>query len=75
MKTRIRYYSSGDGDAGAIALFGSMILLGLTLLVAYCTHIWWIIGMLMADQPLYGGKIAIALLGVFFPPFGVVHGI
>lgn len=74
MRTRIRYHSSG-GDAGALAMFGTFGAIGLAAVAAYFTHIWWIIGMLMADQPLYGGKVAIAILGLFVPPFGVLHGI
>jgi hypothetical protein len=42
---------------------------------AFIQHCLWTIGLLMADATPAAGKIAIAVLGIFVPPFGALHGV
>ncbi len=68
---RVRHESDGSGDGAALA--GCLVMvLGFA---AYVRHCWWTLTMLMADAPLYGGKVVIAIGGILFPPFGVLHGV
>lgn len=42
---------------------------------AFIRHCWWTLTLLMSDAPLTAGKAALALLGVFVPPLGALHGV
>jgi hypothetical protein len=43
--------------------------------VAWITHIIWVIGKLAGPVGITGGQIALAFLGTFVPPIGVIHGV
>ena len=43
-------------------------------LVAWITHVVWIIAALASSGGATGGQIALGLMGAFMPPVGVVHG-
>lgn len=43
-------------------------------LIAFFTHIYWVVTGLMNDSIDTTGEIALAVAGLLFPPFGVVHG-
>lgn len=57
-------------DAAAIMLVAFFI----TCIAAFVRHLWWIISICMGSAPIHGGHIVIAIFGVLFPPFGVLHG-
>lgn len=44
-------------------------------IAAYITHLWWTVSMLFGDTDMAIKDLALALLGAFFPPIGVIHGV
>lgn len=52
----------------------AIITLGLSCLVAWITHVVWIIGTLASDAGATVGQIALGGIGAFMPPVGVIHG-
>lgn len=51
------------------------ITLMLALLAAWATHIIWTISTLSSETPATFGQMALAAIGAFMPPIGVVHGV
>lgn len=66
------YRSRFDAD-DYVALF--FIVLIATMIAAFIRHVWWIITICMMNQPIYGGQIVLAIIGIIFPPIGALHGI
>ena len=50
------------------------VMLGLVVIAAYGTHIYWIIWLLMTSQSVPFGKVILAVVGLLVPPLAVVHG-
>ena len=57
-------------------LTGLLIALTLTLsaMVAWVTHVVWIVKALASDAGATAGQIVLGLLGAVIPPVGVIHG-
>ena len=62
-----------ETDWGGVMVF-AMIGLLLTFFAAFIRHAWWIISMMMSGEATTAGKLALAILGIVFPPIGVLHG-
>jgi hypothetical protein len=67
----MKYYYRRDEDYAFLLVFALVA----TLLAAFVRHVWWIITICMLNQPIYGGQIVLAIIGIIFPPIGALHGI
>lgn len=57
--------------------FGLLALVAflLTNFAAFVEHIWWTISLCMSTTEIItGGRAALMILGVLFPPLGCLHG-
>lgn len=68
-----RYYRSRMDADDYVAI--AFLALAITTIAAFIRHVWWIITICMSSQPLYGGQVVLAVLGVIFPPLGALHGV
>lgn len=68
---KIRFHS----DAGPLAALAFFVLIILTPLAAWVTHIFWIISTLASSAGATVGQMVLGGIGAFMPPVGVVHGI
>lgn len=41
---------------------------------AYITHLYWTMTTLFGEDEMVLKEVALAILGAFFPPIGVIHG-
>tara|TARA_B100001750_G_scaffold80884_1_gene64280 strand:+ start:2638 stop:2844 length:207 start_codon:yes stop_codon:yes gene_type:complete len=60
------------------AIFSGVIaaaVVGLLGLSAWLTHLWWSLSGLFSGEMDTLSEIAVALLGIFIPPLGCLHGI
>ncbi len=57
----------------------TLILTGIGLFIlsvaAWLTHVIWWVKLMMNEQMDTFGEWALAIIGLFFPPIGVIHGI
>ena len=51
------------------------ITLGLASVAAWITHIYWSLSGLFSGSMNETNEYVVAILGVFLPPIGVVHGV
>ena len=58
-----------------MGLFAFGMAMALTAFAAWVTHVIWVIGKLAGDVGVTLGQVALAILGTFVPPIGVLHGI
>jgi hypothetical protein len=66
------YNMNTAGTFAAVVGFGAVIL---TPIIAWATHLVWIIGALASDSGATTGQIVLGCIGAFMPPVGVVHGV
>lgn len=53
----------------------TLVSLFLVSVAAFIRHIWWIITICMSGQPIVGGQVVLAIIGIVFPPVGALHGV
>lgn len=46
----------------------------LTCIISYVGHIVWSFNVFLSDQANEVGYVVLAVLGIVFPPIGVIHG-
>lgn len=46
----------------------------LSVIPAYLTHLFWMIGTLFGDDAVTTKDAAIMVIGTFLPPIGAIHG-
>jgi hypothetical protein len=51
-----------------------VITYGIACVVAWITHVVWIIGKLASDHGATVGQMVLGAIGAFMPPVGIVHG-
>ena len=51
------------------------VLLGLLAFASWVTHIWWSLSGLFSGEMDTLSKVVVALLGLFVPPLGCIHGV
>ena len=59
------------------SIFGllTFIWVGLAIVFAYLTHVYWTITMAMTEQLDTAGEMFLAIVGLLVPPLGTIHGI
>ena len=50
------------------------IVAALSCIPAYFTHLYWTVTTLLGDGDMQIKDLALAIVGIIFPPIGVVHG-
>lgn len=74
MSTKVKSRTSSGDTAGAI-LIGVFALIVISAIWGFIVHLYWTITGLLTYQIDTIPEIAVAILGIIFPPFGVIHGL
>lgn len=50
------------------------IILGITFIASYLTHIFWVFGLAMSEASINAMQVVVAIFGTIIPPLGLIHG-
>lgn len=66
--------STTEEKLGIGCVFASIVL-GITSIAGFFTHLFWIFETFMSEAGITFGQFVLAAIGVFLPPIGILHGI